>query len=103
MESYDLILMKKIALVDDVLPHPIGRKSMLFKIETQREFNLNETATRMLNILLESTSIEKAYNQLLQEYKIPPEVLQKDLLALIEKLVHRQLIAINNPVSQEEV
>lgn len=103
MESFELILMKKVALVDDVLPHPIGRKSMLFKTETERECNLNETATRMLNILLESTSIGEAYNQLLQEYKIAPEVLQKDLLALIEKLVHRQLIAINNPVAEEEV
>ncbi len=103
MESFDLILRKKIALLDDVLTHPIGKKSMLFKIETQREFNLNETATRMLNILLESTSIEAAYNQLLQEYKIAPEFLQKDLLALIEKLVYCQLIAINNPVSEEEV
>ena len=96
MQAFDQLLPQKVAFADDILPHPVGRKSILFKLETGREFNLNETATGMLNLLLESASIEEAYNQLQIEYKIAPELLQKDLLALIEKLLTRKLIVITN-------
>jgi hypothetical protein len=91
---------QKIVLSHDVLSHPVGRKSILLKLATGRDFNLNETATRILNLLLASASIADAYQQLRQEFPIASEVLQKDMLGLLENLSGRQLIDIT-PVSQE--
>jgi glycosyltransferase involved in cell wall biosynthesis len=97
--TFDRLLSQKVVLSHDVLSHPVGRKSILLKLATGRDFNLNETATRILNLLLASASIADAYQQLLQEFPIASEVLQKDMLGLLEKLSSRQLIDIT-PISQ---
>jgi hypothetical protein len=85
----------RVTVPDDVLISNLQDESVILNLESERYYGLDDVGTRFLSILTTSESIEAAYDRLREEYEVDPQVLRKDLLALVEKLIEQGLIEIS--------
>ena len=76
----------------DVMIQEVGDESVLLDLKTERYLGLNEVGTRMWWVLLESDSIQAAYETLLAEYDVTPQQLEEDLRDLLDRLLENALI-----------
>jgi hypothetical protein len=87
---------ERLSVPADVLVQELEGESVLLNLKSERYFGLDEVGTRIWAILGKSESIQQAYDALLAEYDVEPDVLRRDLLDLIDKLVDRGLVEIGN-------
>jgi hypothetical protein len=87
---------ERISVPGDVLVQELHGESVLLNLNSERYFGLDEVGTRMWAVLSKSQSIQQAYDALLAEYNIEPDVLRRDLLDLIDKLIGRGLVEIGS-------
>lgn len=72
-------------------------ESVLLHLGTETYFGLNPVGTRMWLILTQADSIEQACQLLLAEFEVEPDVLRRDLDALIDQLLQHRLLVAQNP------
>jgi hypothetical protein len=77
-----------------VLVRVVDRESVLLNLETEKYFGLDETGTRMWQLITASPSIDAAYRELLAEFDVEPEILKTNLTELLVRLVENGLIQI---------
>jgi len=77
-----------------VLIRFLDNESVLLNIETERYFGLDETGTRMWQLVTAAPKIEVAYQQLLDEYDVEAALLRSNLTELLERLVENGLLQI---------
>jgi len=77
-----------------VLVRFLDRESVLLNLETERYLGLDETGTRMWQLATDSPSIVVAYQQLLAEFDVEPELLRSNLLELLNRLVDNGLLQV---------
>ena len=87
-------LSDRVRVPDDVLISNLQEESVILNLNSERYFGLDNVGTRMLSLLSESDSIEAAYEALLSEYDVDPQVLRQDLTSLIESLIEQGLVKI---------
>ena len=85
----------RVTVPDDVLISQLQEESVILNLDSERYYGLDDVGTRFLSILTTSESIEAAYDRLREEYEVDPQVLRKDLLALVKKLIEQGLIEIS--------
>lgn len=95
MRAMSISFSDRVNVADDVLISRLQDESVLLNLESERYFGLDHVGTRFLSVLTTSDSIEAAYNTLVQEYDVDPDVLRQDLLALVENLVAQGLIQVS--------
>ena len=78
-----------------VLVRLLDRESVLLNLETERYFGLDETGTRMWQLATDLPSLEAAYEQLLAEYDVEPELLRSNFLELLNRLVDNGLLQVH--------
>lgn len=83
---------QKASVPADVLFTEVGNESVMLHLKSERYYGLEEVGTRMWKRLTAADTIEAAYQQLLAEYEVEPEVLRRDLQALIERLLEHGLL-----------
>jgi len=88
---------KKAVVPEHVMFRELEGESVLLNIETETYFGLDDVGTRMWGRLVESETIQQAYDALLEEYDVAPETLQTDLSNLLQRLVEKGLIQIEPP------
>ena len=88
------ILEKKITISDDCLVQKMGEGLVLMNLGTEYFYELDETGKRFWELLSEHQEIGTAFNLLQEEYEVSPELLEKDLAALIDGLVKAHLITV---------
>ena len=86
----------RVRVPDDVLISHLQDEAVILNLKSERYFGLDNVGTRMLSALSESNSIEGAYELLVAEYDVDPQVLRQDLISLIENLVEQGLVAIEH-------
>lgn len=83
-----------------VLPHVLVRyldkESVLLNVETERYYGLDETGTRMWQLVTEAPNIDVAFRELLAEFDVESEVLRVDLAELLRRLVENGLLQIQS-------
>ena len=84
----------RVRVPDGVLISNLQEESVILNLDSERYYGLDNVGTRMLSVLSTSTSIEAAYELLVEEYDVDREVLRQDLLSLVERLVDQGLINI---------
>lgn len=84
----------RVSVPSGVLVSEVGLESVFLNLKSESYFGLDEIGTRMWKLLTESSSIQVAYDTLLQEFDIDETQLQSDLDELIQKLVANGLIEI---------
>jgi hypothetical protein len=82
----------RISVQPDVLIREVGGESVILDLKTERYLGLNGVGTEMWKALTTSDSIQAAFEHLLAEYDVDPEVLRRDLHDLIEKLIEHGLV-----------
>ena len=86
----------RVRVPDEVLISNLQEESVILNLNSERYFGLDNVGTRMLSVLSESVSIEAAYQALLSEYDVDPQVLRQDLTSLIENLAQQGLVTIEH-------
>lgn len=77
-----------------VLVRVLDRESVLLNLQTERYFGLDETGTRMWQLVTAAPNIESAYQDLLAEYDVEPELLRSNLNDLLGQLVEHGLLEV---------
>jgi Coenzyme PQQ synthesis protein D (PqqD) len=77
-----------------VLVRFLDKESVLLNINTERYFGLDETGTRMWQLVTAAPKIQVAYKQLLDEYDVTPELLRENLTDLLNRLLENGLLQI---------
>jgi len=69
-----------------VLVRLVEKEAVLLNLETECYYGLDETGTRMWQVLIAAPSIEKAYEELLSEFDVEAELLRQHFSNLIGRL-----------------
>jgi hypothetical protein len=77
-----------------VLVRVVERESVLLNLETEKYFGLDETGTRMWQLITASPNIDAAYRELLAEFDVEPETLKTNLTELLGRLEENGLIQV---------
>jgi Coenzyme PQQ synthesis protein D (PqqD) len=82
------------ATLAHVLVRFLDQESVLLNLEPEQYFGLDETGTRMWQLLTDSPSIDAAYQELLAEFDVEPELLRSNLTELLGRLVESGLLQV---------
>ena len=82
----------RVTVAPDVLFRLAGEEAVLLNLRTEQYLGLNLVGTRMWSVLSSASSIQAAYDELLQEYEVEPAQLRADLEEFIEQLLRQKLI-----------
>ena len=85
---------QRIRVPGDVLVRELDGESVLLNLATNSYFGLDTVGTGMWRALTTSDSIQAAYDALLAEYDVAPDLLRRDLEELIEKLAASGLLQV---------
>jgi hypothetical protein len=78
-----------------VLVRHMGGESVLLNLDTEIYFGLDAMGTRMFTLATTSACIESAYEKLLEEYEVEPEVLRSHLEELLSSLMGKGLLDVS--------
>jgi hypothetical protein len=77
-----------------VLVRFLDRESVLLNLETERYFGLDETGTRMWQLVTDAQNIDAAYQELLAEFDVEPDLLRSNFTELLSRLVDNGLLQV---------
>jgi hypothetical protein len=82
------------AIPQHVLVRVLDRESVLLNLETEQYFGLDETGTRMWQLVTAAPNIDAAYQDLLAEFDVEPQLLRANLTELLDRLVENGLLLV---------
>jgi hypothetical protein len=77
-----------------VLVRFLEQESVLLNLETEQYFGLDETGTRMWQLVTTSPNIDAAYQELLAEFDVEPELLRANFVELLSRLMDSGLLEV---------
>lgn len=77
-----------------VLVRFLDKESVLLNLETERYFGLDETGTRMWQVVTAAPNIDAAYRDLQNEFDVESDLLRLHLTELLGRLVDHGLLQI---------
>lgn len=86
--SFDL----KLRPAPAVLIRTIEGESLILSIPQKEYYGLDAIGTRMWQVVTAKDSVEEAYQELLEEFDVTPEVLRKDLEEFLDQLLDAGLL-----------
>lgn len=86
----------RVKVPEEVLISGLQGESVILNLSSERYFGLDKVGTRFLTLLSSSESIQAAYNALLEEYDVEPDVLRRDVTELLNELVEQGLVEVSN-------
>ena len=89
-------LSSRVSVPESVLFRELGDESVLLNLDSERYFGLDDVGTRMFAVMSGADSLQAACETLSAEYGVPVETIQHDLTELVDKLVARGLLALEN-------
>jgi DNA-directed RNA polymerase subunit H (RpoH/RPB5) len=81
-----------ISVPEHVLVRSFENESVLLNLQTEYYHGLDDVGTRMWILLIQSKSIQEAYETLLAEYDVDPANLRQDLIDFVAELTERGLV-----------
>ena len=86
--------MDRASVPTHVLVRFLDRECVLLNLETERYFGLDETGTRMWQLVTTTANLNAAFEMLLMEYEVEPELLKANLTDLMSRLVENGLLEV---------
>jgi len=80
-----------------VLVRFLKKESVFLNLETEQYYGLDETGTRMWQLVTAAPSIENAYAELLSEFDVSPDLLRQNLSELLGRLADFGLLRVHIP------
>jgi Coenzyme PQQ synthesis protein D (PqqD) len=84
----------RVEIPKHVMVRFLDDESVFLNLENERYFGLDQTGTRMWQLVTAAASIDTAYRQLLDEYEVEPETLRSDLGELVQRLIDNGLLQV---------
>ena len=78
-----------------VLVRIVEKESVFLNLETECYYGLDETGTRMWEVVIAAPTIENAFEVLLSEFDVEAEPLREDLSGLLGRLEDLGLIRVH--------
>lgn len=88
--SFDFV----VRVPEDVLVSELDGESVLLKLKSESYFGLDDTGTRLWELLVSSGTVQGAYDAALSEFDVDPDHLRADMSELLDNLIQRGLIEI---------
>lgn len=82
----------RVRVAPNVLFRVVSDELVLVNLDTEVYLGLNPTGARMWNALSSAGSVERAYDELLQEYDVDPPELRRDLEDFLDRLLAEKLV-----------
>jgi len=79
---------------DDVLFQAVAGEAVLLKLASENYFGLDAIGTRIWTLLSEDPGLKRAFDILLEEYEVAPDLLESDLLALVDRMAEAGLVVV---------
>ena len=86
----------RVVVPDTVLFRELDGESVLLNLETESYLGLDAVGTRMWALFSTLPSIQAAYDTLLSEYDVAPEVLRRDVEALLDQMIEHGLVQLSD-------
>jgi len=86
---------RRVSVPDGVLLREVAGEAVILNLTTETYFGLDEVGTSMWRALTGCETVQCAYQVLLDEYDVDPEVLRSDLSKLLEELVAHGLLELD--------
>jgi hypothetical protein len=83
---------QKVQPSTNVIFQQLGGESVLLHLETEEYYTLDETGSRMWQLLSELGDVEPVVKHLQEEYDIDEATIKRDLTILIKKLAEEGLL-----------
>jgi len=80
----------------DVLFRELDGESVLLNLDTEAYLGLNEMGTRIWIAVVAAPSIQAAFETLLGEYAVAPDVLHHDIETLVGQLLEHGLVELTD-------
>jgi hypothetical protein len=74
----------------------LGDESSILSLKNSVYYSLDPVGTRIWELLRQSRSVGKILEVLLQEYDVAPDRCERDLFAILEKLLQEGLIEVRD-------
>jgi hypothetical protein len=94
-EIKDLSLRNFIKVSDDVVSRDLEGEAVVLNLETGIYFGLNEVGTRIWSLIQQHGSLQKVFAVIKDEYDVPSETLENDLLRIVQELHAKGLIHVS--------
>jgi Coenzyme PQQ synthesis protein D (PqqD) len=78
-----------------VLVRIVEKESVFLNLETECYYGLDETGTRMWQVVIAAPTIENAFEVLLSEFDVEAELLRENLSELLGRLVDLGLLRVH--------
>ena len=78
---------------DEVIFRELDGEAVVLNLDTGIYFGLDAVGTRIWRLLEERKPLKAVLDTLIEEYEAPPDRLQRDLLAFVERLDDKGLLS----------
>ena len=89
MERVDLV---RYRAIPEALVATLSDGAVLLNLQTKRYFSLNETGTRIWELVRESADEEAIVHALLTEYEVEETMVRTEVRRILDELLEAQLI-----------
>lgn len=77
----------------DVVFKELSGESVLLDLASGMYFGLDETSTRLWQLISEHGQLRQVFDEMLAEFEVEPDRLQQDLLRFVSELTLRNLVS----------
>jgi hypothetical protein len=78
----------------DVVFKELSGEGVLLDLASGMYFGLDETSTRLWQLISERGSLQHVFDDMLAEFDVEPDRLQQDLLSFVAELTRRNLVSL---------
>lgn len=82
----------KVVVPDTVLFRELDGCGVLLNLATESYLSLDDVGTRMWTLFTSASSVQAAYERLLAEFDVAPEVLRRDVENLLNQMLEHGLV-----------
>ncbi len=87
-------LSDKPSITPQVMAHLIGDETVVLDLATGTYFGLDSVGTRVWQMISEGMTIGEICEEMLEEFEVSLETLQRDVIQLADKLLEQKLISV---------
>jgi hypothetical protein len=86
-----------VTVTPEVVFKELRGEAVLLDLASGIYFGLDETSTRLWQLLTSHGSLRAAFDAMLEEFDVEPDRLREDLVAFVAELARRRLVSVSTP------
>jgi hypothetical protein len=94
MPDRQVSLGETVTISPEVVFKELGREGVLLDLASGIYFGLDETSTRLWQLLQTDGSLRRVFDEMIAEFEVDPDRLESDLLDFVTELARRKLAVV---------